>query len=725
MSASIPGDTSSTALLNTSGLTSGTLDSNLDSDWYQVTLTAGYSYDFTLSALAGSSADVLLALYDSLGNRLTYGGIGTIDWEALSTGTYFIAVTDTYQYDNAAEGGYSILANMTDDVLNTTATTTAITATGNLSRTLGQSDDVDYIRVSLQANKTYDFRLSAAQGTNADMLIALYDSLGNRLTYDSDGGNISWSSASAGTFYVVVSDSYAYDSAGEGGYTISSRLNDDYYDIRSRASAITGSGVRSGTLGQSNDEDWFKVNLVAGRHYGFKLTGDGSGFSLDDGQVSIVDSEGNLLSYAGTGDTADWLATSSGTYYISVADSSSYDDAAEGNYRLTSMLADTIVGNTATTVALAANGSLTSRIDAPGDSDWVRVQMREGLAYGYTITTAANSGVSDPDVYLRDATGGDILVYGNSSSGTTSTISWTATAGGQYYVQAGNVDEDDIGGYVLRSIATDSVRGDIETAARVLAGERISGRVDVGNDTDFYRISTVAGQTYTIQLSGTGANALPYTMLALYNADGQRLYLDYGASGDNATVTFTATSSGPFYIGASSYAANFSGNFTLAVGSTARNFTGSEGNNNLTGNAKANLMSGLGGNDLLQGLAGNDTLKGGSGHDTLWGGLGADRLLGEAGNDVLDGQAGNDALIGGIGLDQFVFRRGGDSDRIADFTNNADTIRLIGLGVSTVNQALAKADQVGASVVFDFGQGDRLTVVNTTIAELRDDLAFV
>ena len=62
---------------------------------------------------------------------------------------------------------------------------------------------------------------------------------------------------------------------------------------------------------------------------------------------------------------------------------------------------------------------------------------------------------------------------------------------------------------------------------------------------------------------------------------------------------------------------------------------------------------------------------------------------------------------------------------IRDFADNIVTISLTGLGVRTVTQALARATQLGDDVLFDFGRGDTLRVMDTTIGELRNDLAFV
>lgn len=132
------------------------------------------------------------------------------------------------------------------------------------------------------------------------------------------------------------------------------------------------------------------------------------------------------------------------------------------------------------------------------------------------------------------------------------------------------------------------------------------------------------------------------------------------------------------------------------------------GNFSGTGNALANRLAGGAGNDQLSGLAGQDTLLGG---------LGGDRLRGGSGNDV---------LTGGGGSDHFVFFAKHGSDRILDFKNNVDTIELHGLAnINSAQQALSKATQVGADVVFNFGSGDIITVLNITKAALLDDLLIV
>lgn len=146
----------------------------------------------------------------------------------------------------------------------------------------------------------------------------------------------------------------------------------------------------------------------------------------------------------------------------------------------------------------------------------------------------------------------------------------------------------------------------------------------------------------------------------------------------------------------------------------------------------ADSLDGGGGNDRLYGGAGADDLRGGAGHDTLWGGGQDDALRGGQGNDLLYGGAGDDFVSGGAGADTLYGRAGADTfqygpgygrDRIVDFENDRDILRLDdAFGFETASEALASARNTGGGVVFDFGSGNTLTVAGMTVAALADDL---
>ncbi|RCW85090.1 M10 family metallopeptidase [Paracoccus lutimaris] len=230
-------------------------------------------------------------------------------------------------------------------------------------------------------------------------------------------------------------------------------------------------------------------------------------------------------------------------------------------------------------------------------------------------------------------------------------------------------------------------------------------------------------------------------------------------------------------------------NLNLSRG-VARSGVGNQLDNNVIGNNAINVLQGLGGADTLFGSGGNDTLFGGNGDDWLNGGNGRDLLSGGAGNDIystdgqdviseaagggtdtvratttlalaanvenlvmvgtgvqhgfgnalsnvlrgnaaanfLSGNDGSDTLTGGGGSDNFVFRSGGDI--ITDFADDVDTIRIDdaawGGGARSVAQLLADATVVGGSIVFDFGNGNLLTVNGlTNVAALQNDLIVI
>ena len=135
------------------------------------------------------------------------------------------------------------------------------------------------------------------------------------------------------------------------------------------------------------------------------------------------------------------------------------------------------------------------------------------------------------------------------------------------------------------------------------------------------------------------------------------------------------------------------------------------------------------GDDVLIAGRGADALEGGAGGDTLKGQGGADRLSGQDGDDRLDGGSGRDVLVGDRGSDTFVFGKGSGKDRILDFEDDVDVIRLDdalwedALTKAQVIEAFAGID--GRKAVFDSGE-DRLVIKGLgSLEELRDDLVIV
>ena len=81
-----------------------------------------------------------------------------------------------------------------------------------------------------------------------------------------------------------------------------------------------------------------------------------------------------------------------------------------------------------------------------------------------------------------------------------------------------------------------------------------------------------------------------------------------------------------------------------------------------------------------------------------------------------------------MGDDVFIFSIGDGADTIQNFVAGAgtvDQIDLTGFDTATANAAIAGATQVGANTVLDFGNGDTLTLIAVTAANLHADDFFV
>lgn len=202
----------------------------------------------------------------------------------------------------------------------------------------------------------------------------------------------------------------------------------------------------------------------------------------------------------------------------------------------------------------------------------------------------------------------------------------------------------------------------------------------VGNDT------LNGGDSHDMLIGGTGADVL--------NGSGGRDTASYLTAAGGVTASL----------------ANSSGNTGDAAGDTydsIENLRGSNARDTLIGNTRANRIEGRGGADRIEGRGGDD------------------KLIGGGGNDIVFGGRGDDIMTGGANSDQFVFNSG--QDVITDFGNGNDRLKLDDALWGNTNLSTADilgfASVVNGDTVFDFGDGNTLTLENyTDIAGLGSDL---
>lgn len=598
------------------------------------------------------------------------------------------------------------------DIPGNTSTTATIGKGQVINGALTFAGDADWYKAAFSAGLDYGFRLSGdGSGSSLpDPDLVIYDATGNALVgtsnYSQTSVTVNFSALTGGTYFIG-----ARDSNDLGNYILTWLGNDTIRrDVNTSATLSVGQTVKS-AVDVAGDSDWFKISLKAGLDYGFTASGDGSGSSLPDPDITLRDANGNVLvngvNYSNTSLSIVYAALQSGTYFVEVRDSND-----TGNYSLKWLGNDTILRNTATTTTLATGARITSAIDVKGDSDWFKVALKAGISYAFEVTGTGASGLPDGDIYLRDANGNKIAGSVNYSSAT-GLVTFTAKTTGTYFLDV--TDSSDIGRYIVSNPSLDTVFNNVKTTHGILAGRTIGGKIDVQSDSDWYGFTAKAGVTYTFTASGTGSAAASGLKLVLRDANGNVIRSDADTS---ALIEFTATNSGKVFLDVAGYSSSIKGDFILTAISNeavqkgtagADSIKGGENNTTIYGYAGNDILNGAGGNDVVNGGAGADKLYGGSGTDTasyqnatsgvvaslsapstntgeakgdtyssvewligsafndkLQGNGGANRLSGGAGNDQLYGEDGNDVLIGGAGADKLYGGTGSDTASYAD-----------------------------------------------------------
>lgn len=104
------------------------------------------------------------------------------------------------------------------------------------------------------------------------------------------------------------------------------------------------------------------------------------------------------------------------------------------------------------------------------------------------------------------------------------------------------------------SMAAPSEIADEPFGQQVPVGGSVSGVVDFDGDVDYYTVNLVAGQTYLFSLRGTGTTPINDSLLTFFSPAGDLInYDDDGGNGIYSILTYTATESGTYYIGAQSF----------------------------------------------------------------------------------------------------------------------------------------------------------------------------
>ncbi|MCV3764420.1 calcium-binding protein [Rhizobium sp. TRM95796] len=313
----------------------------------------------------------------------------------------------------------------------------------------------------------------------------------------------------------------------------------------STTATITQGQVLNGELTFSGDSDWYRAEMTAGLDYGFKVSGDGSGSSLPDADLYLYDSTGNRLTggtnYSQTSTSITYKAPASGPYYVGVTDSSDL-----GNYKLTWLGNDTVLRNAATTATLAQGQTFKSAIDVAGDSDWVKVELKAGLNYGFNVSGDGSQGsLPDGDLNLRDADG-NVVVSGTNYSNSSYSIYDAAERTGAYYLEV--ADSSDTGNYKLSWLGNDTILRNNQTTVSLGSTKTHTSAIEVNGDSDWFKVKLEAGISYAFRVDGTGASKLPDGDVNIRDADGNIVSSGTNYSSSSFANAYTAEDDGVYFV---------------------------------------------------------------------------------------------------------------------------------------------------------------------------------
>jgi hypothetical protein len=289
--------------------------------------------------------------------------------------------------------------------------------------------------------------------------------------------------------------------------------------------AINGSST--GTLEVAGDRDWFQVQLTAGTPYLITVLGQqGGGGTLEDSYLRVHNNVGTLLAEnddivlgINRDSQLTFTPTTSGTYYLDIG---AYNDGYAGTYRVSvgatpsDDFRNSLTDTTHPFGSVAVNGSSAGTLEINGDRDWFQVQLAAGASYVINLQGAQAGGGTLVDPYLRvhDNAGtllaeNDDIVLGVNRD---SQLTFTATAAGTYYLEAGAFDDSYTGTYRLSLSAANHApvltvpsANVTATVGQVIAASSLFSATDADNDPLTYYLydNTIATSSGHFVVNGT------------------------------------------------------------------------------------------------------------------------------------------------------------------------------------------------------------------------------
>lgn len=294
--------------------------------------------------------------------------------------------------------------------------------------------------------------------------------------------------------------------------------------------------------------------------------------------AQILDSTGAVL--------ADWNSdavldvstlsasvTAGQTYFVKVMPNATLTDAnigertwgSLGNYALRINTPPGDPGNnpddysatisTAGQVVLGASAS--GNLEAVGDHDWFKVTLAANTTYTFRQNQAGGT-LSNPALALMNSSATVLASNDNApSGGNDSIITYRPSTSGDYYLNAGATGDSLTGTYSVFANADDYAES-TATTGTIARGKTISGNLQYSSDNDWFKVSLKRGITYTFKQNST---TLADPLLTLRSSTGAVIT---PAGSSNTLISFTAPSSGNYFLDAGSVGDTGLGTYTVS-----------------------------------------------------------------------------------------------------------------------------------------------------------------
>ncbi|WP_206047255.1 hypothetical protein, partial [Noviherbaspirillum denitrificans] len=422
-----------------------TIDDFTDTDYYRITVdnTKSYSFKMTVTGGVGTLSDTFMNVRNL--SNVIQGATGsyatTADyffrWEPGTSGDYYLEAMGT----GANAGTYRISAEV--EAGSNIAKALPIAMGTILDAAIDDTADIDYYKVTVDNTKSYTFRMvsSGGVGTLTDSLLQVRnasDALQTATATNATGSDylFRWDPTTSGDYYL--------DARGVGAIAGTYRL---YAEVEAGGSRAKALPVAIGTttnasIDDAADVDYYKVSLVNGNTYLFKMVSSNGAGTLTNSNLTMQNSGGTGVTSSGTLDlpTDYWYrytATATGDFYV-VAQGVT---GTTGTYQF---IAEMEPGNTnGTALPIAVGSSVVGGIETGADTDWWAVELTGG--YTYTIRmqgTTSDASLTLSDTYIngiRDISG--VVQAGTTQDGGLGegvVTGFIPTVTGTYFIQADN-----------------------------------------------------------------------------------------------------------------------------------------------------------------------------------------------------------------------------------------------------------------------------------------------